>query len=96
MLHRPSSRLSRRSNHGDTVVTGSTRTESRIIAEDDSGHDRHFPFQIRQGRVEGNKMVNAKLINHKLIDRACRIFMERNPEYTDYESEAADSRKQEA
>lgn len=42
-------------------------------------------LQIRQGRVEGNKMVNAKLINHKLIDRACRIFMERNPEYTDYE-----------
>ena len=30
-------------------------------------------------------MVNAKLINHKLIDRACRIFMERNPQYTDYE-----------
>jgi N-acetylmuramic acid 6-phosphate etherase len=49
-------------------------------------------LQIRQGRVEGNKMVNAKLINHKLIDRACRIFMERNPQYTDYEgSEAADS-----
>ena len=42
-------------------------------------------LQIRQGRVEGNKMVNAKLINHKLIDRACRIFMERNPQYTDYE-----------
>ena len=41
--------------------------------------------QIRLGRVEGNKMVNAKLINHKLIDRAVRIFMERNPEYTNYE-----------
>ena len=40
--------------------------------------------QIRLGRVEGNKMVNAKLINHKLIDRAVRIFMERNPEYDDY------------
>ena len=40
-------------------------------------------LQIRQGRVEGNKMVNAKLINHKLIDRACRIFIERHPEYTD-------------
>ena len=42
-------------------------------------------LQIRQGRVEGNKMVNAKLINNKLIDRAVRIFMERNTQYTDYE-----------
>ena len=40
--------------------------------------------QIRLGRVEGNKMVNAKLMNHKLIDRAVRIFMERNPQHTDY------------
>ena len=30
-------------------------------------------------------MVNAKLMNTKLIDRAVRIFMERNPQYTDYE-----------
>ena len=29
-------------------------------------------------------MVNAKLINAKLVDRACRIFMERNPQYNDY------------
>ena len=42
-------------------------------------------LQIRQGRVEDNKMVHAKLINHKLIDRAVRIFMERNPQFTDYE-----------
>ena len=28
-------------------------------------------------------MVNAKLINAKLIDRAVRIFMERNPQITD-------------
>lgn len=41
--------------------------------------------QIRLGRVEGNKMVNAKLINAKLIDRAVRIFMERNPKYKDYD-----------
>ena len=45
--------------------------------------------QIRLGRVEGNKMVNAKLINNKLIDRAVRIFMERNPQYTDYEEAKA-------
>lgn len=41
--------------------------------------------QIRLGRVDGNKMVNAKLINHKLVDRAIRIFMERNPQFTNYE-----------
>ena len=46
---------------------------------------RLYQKMSKSGRVEGNKMVNAKLINHKLIDRACRIFMERNPEYTDYE-----------
>lgn len=34
-------------------------------------------------------MVNAKLINNKLIDRAVRIFMERNPQYTDYEEAKA-------
>ena len=28
-------------------------------------------------------MVNAKLINHKLIDRACRIFIERHLEYAE-------------
>ena len=40
---------------------------------------------IRLGRVEGNKMVNAKLINAKLVDRAVRIFMERNPQVKDAE-----------
>ena len=69
---------------GPEFVTGSTRMKAgssqKMILDMIS-----TSLQIRQGRVEGNKMVNAKLINHKLIDRACRIFMERNPEYTDYE-----------
>ena len=69
---------------GPEYVTGSTRMKAgssqKMILDMIS-----TSLQIRQGRVEGNKMVNAKLINHKLIDRACRIFMERNPEYTDYE-----------
>ncbi len=69
---------------GPEFVTGSTRMKAgssqKMISDMIS-----TSLQIRQGRVEGNKMVNAKLINHKLIDRACRIFMERNPEYTDYE-----------
>ena len=69
---------------GPEFVTGSTRmkagTSQKLILDMIS-----TTLQIRQGRVEGNKMVNAKLINHKLIDRACRIFMERNPQFTDYE-----------
>ena len=69
---------------GPEFVTGSTRMKAgssqKMILDMIS-----TSLQIRQGRVEGNKMVNAKLINNKLIDRACRIFMERNPEYTDYE-----------
>ena len=42
-------------------------------------------LMIRLGRVEGNKMVNVKLMNTKLINRAARIFMERHPEETDYQ-----------
>ena len=30
-------------------------------------------------------MVNVKLMNAKLINRAARIFMERHPEETDYQ-----------
>ena len=67
---------------GPEFVTGSTRMKAgssqKMILDMIS-----TSLQIRQGRVEGNKMVNAKLINHKLIDRACRIFIERHPEYGD-------------
>lgn len=73
---------------GPEFVTGSTRmkagTSQKLIFEMIS-----TTVQIRLGRVEGNKMVNAKLINNKLIDRAVRIFMERNPQYTDYEEAKA-------
>ena len=69
---------------GPEFVTGSTRmkagTSQKLIFDMIS-----TTVQIRLGRVEGNKMVNAKLINNKLVDRAVRIFMERNPQYTDYE-----------
>ena len=54
---------------GPEFVTGSTRMKAgssqKMILDMIS-----TSLQIRQGRVEGNKMVNAKLINHKLIDRA--------------------------
>ena len=73
---------------GPEFVTGSTRmkagTSQKLIFDMIS-----TTVQIRIGRVEGNKMVNAKLINNKLIDRAVRIFMERNPQYTDYEEAKA-------
>lgn len=69
---------------GPEFVSGSTRMKA--------GSSQKLIFdmisttvQIRLGRVEGNKMVNAKLINKKLIDRAVRIFMERNPNYKDYD-----------
>ena len=73
---------------GPEFVTGSTRmkagTSQKLIFDMIS-----TTVQIRLGRVEGNKMVNAKLINNKLIDRAVRIFMERNPQYTDYKEAKA-------
>ena len=68
---------------GPEFVTGSTRmkagTSQKLCLDMIS-----TTVQIRLGRVEGNKMVNAKLMNHKLIDRAVRIFMERNPQHNDY------------
>ena len=67
---------------GPEFVTGSTRmkagTSQKMCLDMIS-----TTIMIRLGRVEGNKMVNAKLINAKLIDRAVRIFMERNPQITD-------------
>ncbi len=70
---------------GPEFVTGSTRmkagTAQKLCLDMIS-----TTVQIRLGRVEGNKMVNAKLMNHKLIDRAVRIFMERNPQYSDYDA----------
>ena len=65
-------------------VTGSTRmkagTSQKMCLDMIS-----TTVMIRLGRVEGNKMVNAKLINAKLVDRAVRIFMERNPQVKDAE-----------
>lgn len=69
---------------GPEFVTGSTRmkagTAQKLCLDMIS-----TTVQIRLGRVEGNKMVNAKLMNQKLIDRAVRIFMERNPQCDNYE-----------
>ncbi len=90
IVNNPNSPIAAHANYpvevitGPEFVTGSTRmkagTSQKLILDMIS-----TTLQIRQGKVEDNKMVHAKLINHKLIDRAVRIFMERNPQFTDYE-----------
>lgn len=69
---------------GPEFVTGSTRmkagTSQKMMLDMIS-----TSLMIRLGRVSGNLMVNARLLNAKLIDRAVRIFMSRHPEYADYE-----------
>ncbi len=89
VVNNPDAPISRYSDYpvivvtGPEYVTGSTRmkagTSQKIILDMIS-----TSIMIRLKRVEGNKMVNAKLMNAKLKDRAVRIFMERNPAYTDY------------
>ncbi len=69
---------------GPEFITGSTRmksgTSQKLICDMIS-----TTLMIRLGRVEGNRMVHAHLINNKVIDRLTRTMMERNPELTDYE-----------
>jgi N-acetylmuramic acid 6-phosphate etherase len=68
---------------GPEFVTGSTRMKS--------GTSQKMIFDmisttvlIRLGRVEGNRMVNVRLINNKVVDRSVRMLMERN-HLEDYE-----------
>ncbi len=69
---------------GPEFVTGSTRmksgTSQKMICDMIS-----TTVLIRLGRVEGNRMVNVRLINDKVVDRSVRMLMERNPSLTDYE-----------
>lgn len=68
---------------GPEFVTGSTRmkggTSQKMILDMIS-----TTVMIRLGRVSDNRMVNAKIINQKLLDRAVRMFMERHPAFQDY------------
>jgi N-acetylmuramic acid 6-phosphate etherase len=68
---------------GPEFVTGSTRMKS--------GTSQKMIFDmisttvlIRLGKVEGNRMVNVRLINNKVVDRSVRMLMERN-HLEDYE-----------
>ena len=68
---------------GPEFVTGSTRmkcgTSQKMILDMLS-----TTILIRLGRVKGNKMINARLINNKVIDRSVRMLMEESG-MTNYE-----------
>lgn len=89
-VNNPGSPISKHSDYpvevitGPEFVTGSTRmksgTSQKMICDMIS-----TTLLIRLGRVEGNRMVNVRLINNKVVDRSVRMLMERNPVLTDYE-----------
>ena len=68
---------------GPEYITGSTRmkcgTVQKLVCDMIS-----TTVLIRLGRIEGNRMVNVRLINNKVVDRSVRMLMERNPSLTDY------------
>lgn len=69
---------------GPEFITGSTRmksgTSQKLICDMIS-----TTLMVRLGRVEGNMMVRANLINNKVLDRSVRMLMERNPTLNDYD-----------
>ncbi len=73
---------------GPEFITGSTRmksgTSQKLICDMIS-----TTIMCRLGRVEGNRMVHAHLINNKVIDRLTRTMVERNPALTYEVCEAA-------
>ena len=68
---------------GPEFVTGSTRmkcgTAQKMVFDMIS-----TTVLIRLGRVEGNRMVNVRLINSKVVDRSVKMIMEKSG-ITDYE-----------
>lgn len=89
-VNNPDSPISKYSDYpievvtGTEFVTGSTRmksgTSQKMFCDMLS-----TTVLIRLGRVEGNRMVNVRLINDKVVDRSVRMMMDRNPSLTDYE-----------
>jgi N-acetylmuramic acid 6-phosphate etherase len=88
-VNNPDSPISKYSDYpvevitGPEFITGSTRmkagTSQKLICDMIS-----TAVLIRLGRVEGNCMVNVRLINDKVVDRSVRMLMSRNPQLTDY------------
>jgi N-acetylmuramic acid 6-phosphate etherase len=72
---------------GPEFVTGSTRmkcgTAQKIIFDMIS-----TTVLIRLGRVEDNRMVNARLINNKVVDRCVKMILEKSG-LTDYQEAKA-------
>ena len=64
---------------GPEFITGSTRmksgTSQKLLCDMIS-----TTIMVRLGRVQGNRMVCANLINNKVIDRLTRTMVERNPQ----------------
>ncbi len=93
-VNNPSSPISDYSDYpvevitGPEFITGSTRmksgTSQKLICDMIS-----TTIMCRLGRVEGNRMVHAHLINNKVIDRLTRTMVERNPSLSYEECEAA-------
>ncbi|MBQ9474967.1 MAG: N-acetylmuramic acid 6-phosphate etherase [Bacteroidales bacterium] len=89
-VNNPDSPISKYSDYpveiitGPEFITGSTRmksgTSQKLLCDMIS-----TTLMCRLGRVEGNRMVCANLINNKVIDRSVRNLMDRNPSLTDYE-----------
>lgn len=73
---------------GPEFITGSTRmksgTSQKLMCDMIS-----TTLMCRLGRVEGNRMVNANLINNKVVDRLTRTMVERNPGLSYEQCEAA-------
>lgn len=93
LVGNPNAPISRYSNYpvevitGPEFVTGSTRmkcgTVQKMLFDMIS-----TTVMIRLGRVEGNRMVNARLTNQKLVDRSTRTLMEKTG-LKDYEKAKA-------
>ncbi len=66
---------------GPEFITGSTRmksgTSQKLLCDMIS-----TTLMVRLGRVEGNRMVCANLINNKVIDRLTRTMVERHPQFS--------------
>ena len=83
-VNNPGSPISKYSDYpvevitGPEFITGSTRmksgTSQKLICDMIS-----TTVMCRLGRVEGNRMVHAHLINNKVVDRLTRTMVERNP-----------------
>lgn len=69
---------------GPEYVTGSTRmkagTAQKMVLDMIS-----TTTMIRLGRVKGNRMTNARLLNKKLINRSVRTFMAFHPDCGSYD-----------